>query len=143
MTDSWHYSKTMTTPEAVEPEKKKILSWKVVLGIVVILVMIGQFSGGRKSNDSTTTSTTSTKRVDSGTHMACEHWRINLQNASVETRAQQVENAQKVNRYASVSSIPEIVSNARAMTEAFLIEDGEAYLKYATAFGSACEAVGE
>jgi hypothetical protein len=135
----------MTTPEEVEPEKKKILSWKVVLGIVVILVLIGQFSGGTKSNDSSNSSTTSssTQRVDSGTHMACEHWRINLRNASVETRAQQVENAQKVNRYASVSSIPEIVSNARAMTEAFLIEDGEAYLKYATAFGSACEAVGE
>jgi hypothetical protein len=135
----------MTTPEEVEPEKKKILSWKVVLGIVVILVLIGQFSGGTKSNDSSNSSTTSssTQRVDSGTHMACEHWRINLQNASVETRAQQVANAQKVNRYASVSSIPEIVSNARAMTEAFLIEDGESYLKYATAFGSACEAVGE
>jgi hypothetical protein len=135
----------MTTPEEVEPEKKKILSWKVVLGIVVILVLIGQFSGGTKSNDSSNSSTTSssTQRVDSGTHMACEHWRINLQNASVETRAQQVANAQKVNRYASVSSIPEIVSNARAMTEAFLIEDGESYLTYATAFGSACEAVGE
>jgi len=136
----------MTTPGEVETEKKRILSWKVILGIVVILILIGQFSGGTKSKDlnsSPTTSTSSTQRVDSGTHMACEHWRINLRNASVETRAQQVENAQKVNRYASVSSIPEIVSNARAMTEAFLIEDGEAYLKYATAFGSACEAVGE
>ena len=135
----------MTNPEEVEPEKKKILSWKVVLGIVVILVLIGQFSGGTKSNDSSNSSKTSTssQRVDSGTHMACEHWRINLQNALVETRAQQVANAQKVYQYARVSTIPEIVSNARLMTEAFLIEDGEAYLTYATAFGSACEAVGE
>ena len=135
----------MTDPEEVKPENQKVLSWKVVLGVVVSLVLIGQFSGGTNSNDSSNSSTTSpsTQRVDSGTHMACEHWRINLQNASVETRAQQVENAQKVNRYASVSTIPEIMSNARAMTEAFLIEDGESYLKYATAFGSACEAVGE
>lgn len=134
----------MTNPEEIEPSKQRIFSWKVVLGVIVILVLIGQFSGGTKSNDSaSSTSTTSTKSADVGTHMACEHWRINLANASVETRAQQVANAQQVNRYASVSSNPEIVSNARAMTEAFLLQDGEAYLKYATAFGSACEAVGE
>jgi hypothetical protein len=136
----------MTTPEEVEPAKKGIATWKLVLGSLLFLAVIGVFSGGSNSSDSsnsTTSTSSSSERVDSGTHMACEHWRINLRNASVETRAQQVENAQKVNRYASVSSIPEIVSNARAMTEAFLIEDGEAYLKYATAFGSACEAVGE
>lgn len=136
----------MTTPEEVEPAKKGIATWKLVLGSLLFLAAIGVFSSGSNSSDSsssTTSTSSSTQRVDSGTHMACEHWRINLANMPVETRAQQVENAQKVNRYASVSSIPEIVSNAWAMTKAFLIEDGESYLTYATAFGTACEAVGE
>jgi hypothetical protein len=75
--------------------------------------------------------------------MACEHWRINLANASVETLDEQIKHAQEVNKYASVSTNPEIVSNARAMTEAYINQDSEAYLTYATAFGNLCTAAGE
>ena len=74
--------------------------------------------------------------------MACEHWRTNLSNYSIETREQQVEGMQKVNKYASVSSMPGIASNARLMTEAFLIQDADAYGIYGTAFGEACIAAG-
>lgn len=136
----------MTNAESNEPEKAKIFNWKVVLGILFVLFLIGQFSGGTKSNDSgssSSSSTTTAQKADVGTRMACEHWRINLRNAAVETREQQVANAQKVNRYASVSENPDIVSAARAMTEAFLVQDGEAYLAAGTAFGNACTAAGQ
>lgn len=139
----------MTNPESAEPEKAKIFNWKVVLAILFVLFLIGQFSGGTKSSDSDNSSSSSSsssstaQKADVGTRMACEHWRINLRNASVETREQQVANAQKVNRYASVSENPDIVNNARTMTEAFLAQDGEAYLAAGTAFGNACTAAGQ
>ena len=113
---------------------------KLVLSVSIILLLTGC---GSTSSTSSSSSVADKPRVDSGTHMACEHWRINLSNASVETLDQQIAGAQKVNYYASVSDIPEIVSNARAMTEAFINQDSEAYLQYATAFGNACQAVGE
>jgi hypothetical protein len=139
----------MSTPENEIPKKQKLLTWKVILGFFVILIILGLFAGGTKSNDATPSDTSTnstpaaTKSADVGTHMACEHWRINLSNASVETTAQQIAGAQKVNEYASVSEIPEIVSSARSMTEALINQDAEAYLKYGTAFGTACQAAGE
>jgi hypothetical protein len=60
----------------------------------------------------------------------------------VETRAQQIEGAQKVNEYASISTNPTIVSSARAMTEAFINQDSEMYLSYGTIFGDTCVAMG-
>jgi hypothetical protein len=113
---------------------------KRFLSVSFILLLTGCGSTSFTSSSSTVADK---PRVDSATHMACEHWRINLSNASVETLDQQIAGAQKVNYYASVSEIPEIVSNARAMTEAFINQDSEAYLQYATAFGNACQAVGE
>lgn len=138
----------MTTPEAIEPKKQRLITWKVALGILFILALIvsqftGSKSGSTSSSSSATTSSSSGQRADSGTHMACEHWRINLSNYSVETLAEQTKGAQQVNKYASVSTIPAIVSNARLMTEAFLQQDSESYNTYATAFGEACVAAGE
>jgi hypothetical protein len=138
----------VTTPEDATPKKASLFSWKVILGILLILVIIGQFTGGTKSNNSSssttsTSSSSSTQKADTGTHMACEHWRINLANASVETLSEQIKHAQEVNKYASVSSNPEIVSTARSMTEAYINQDSQAYLTYATAFGNLCKAAGE
>jgi hypothetical protein len=132
----------MSTPENI-PSKPRFPKWQIVIIIIVVLGIFNAFTGGSKGTSSPSSSSSSSQRVDSGTHMACEHWRINLGNASVETLDEQIKNAQQVNKYASVSTIPEIVSNARAMTEAFLKQDSEAYLTYGTAFGSACQAVGE
>jgi hypothetical protein len=136
----------MTSPEAVEPVKKGIAKWKFILGGFLLLMIIGFFSGGSDSSDSnssTPSAATTSQKADLGTRMACEHWRINLRNAAVETLEQQVTHAQKVNEYASISTIPEIVSNARLMTEAFITQDSEAYLTYGTAFGNACSAAGQ
>jgi flagellar basal body-associated protein FliL len=127
----------MTTPENAHPKRKLKFSHIVIIALF-ILVVVAMNSGG-----SSTTTTASAPKVDSGTHMACEHWRINLSNASVETTDQQIAGAQKVWKYASVSEIPEIVTNAKAMTAAMINQDSQAYLKYATAFGNACVAVGE
>jgi hypothetical protein len=132
----------MTTPENGKP-KRKLKFWQIVVLTFFILFVIAMNSGGTSSNNSSSTTTASAPRVDSGTHMACEHWRINLSNASVETTAQQIAGAQKVWKYASVSEIPEIVTNAKAMTAAMINQDSQAYLTYATAFGNACVAVGE
>lgn len=133
----------MTTPENSKP-KRKLKKWQITLIVIFALFVIGSIGGGNSSsNNSSTTTTASAPRVDSGTHMACEHWRINLSNASVETTAQQIAGAQKVWKYASVSEIPEIVINAKAMTAAMISQDSEAYMKYGTAFGNACVAVGE
>jgi hypothetical protein len=135
----------MTTPENT-PTPKRPAKWQWVLMALLALVVIGQLFGGNSkttSTSSTTTSTSSIQKADTGTHMACEHWRINLANASVETLAEQIKHAQEVNKYASVSSNPEIVSNARSMTEAYINQDSEAYLTYATAFGNLCKAAGE
>lgn len=133
----------MTTPENPIP-KKNIKKWQIAVIVVFVLFIIGQFTGSKSTpTPSSPTTTTKVQRADTGTHMACEHWRINLSNSTVETLEQQIAGAQKVNYYASVSTNPVIVSNAKAMTEAFIQQDSEAYLKYATAFGSACVAAGE
>lgn len=132
----------MTTPENGKP-KRKLKKWQITLIVIFVLLVIAMNSGGTSSNNSSSTTTASAPRVDGGTQMACEHWRINLSNASVETTAQQIAGAQKVWKYASVSEIPEIVTYAKAMTEAMINQDSQAYLKYATAFGNACVAVGE
>jgi hypothetical protein len=131
----------MTTPENAKP-KRKLKRWQITLLVVLALLVLGRI-GGNKTAITTTTNTASAPKVDSGTYMACEHWRINLSNASVETTAQQIAGAQKVWGYAKVSEIPEIVSNAKAMTEAMISQDSQAYLKYATAFGNACVAAGQ
>ena len=135
----------MSTPENT-PFQKRFKKWQWVLMIFVVLAVLGQLFGSNSntaSTSSTTTTTSSVQRADTGTHMACEHWRINLANASVETLAEQIKHAQEVNKYASVSSNPEIVSNARSMTEAYINQDSEAYLTYATASGNLCRAAGE
>ena len=126
----------MTTPENAHPKRKLKFSHIVIIAFF-ILVVVAMNSGGSSST------TASAPKVDVGTSMACEHWRINLSNASVETTAQQIAGAQKVWGYAKVSEIPEIVSNAKAMTEAMISQDSQAYLKYATAFGNACVAAGQ
>ena len=131
----------MTTPENSKP-KLKLKRWHIVVGILV-LMLIGSLSGNKSSTNSSSTTTASAPKVDTGTYMACEHWRINLSNASVETTAQQIAGAQQVWKYASVSEIPAIVSNAKAMTEAMITQDAQGYLKYASAFGDACIAAGQ
>jgi hypothetical protein len=138
----------MTTPEEFEPKKQRLITWKVALGFLFVLVLlVSQFTGSKSGTSSASSSSSSAsssgQRADTGTHMACEHWRINLSNYSVETLAEQTKGAQQVNKYASVSTIPAIVSNARLMTEAFLQQDAESYNTYATAFGEACIAAGE
>lgn len=133
----------MTTPENAKP-KRKIKRWQIILIASILIYMVGNaVSKNASFNTSSSTTSASAPKVDSGTHMACEHWRINLSNASVETTAQQIAGAQKVWKYASVSEIPEIVTNAKAMTAAMINQDSQAYLTYATAFGNACVAVGE
>lgn len=109
------------------------------------MAVLGIFSNNSDLGDSGYTSGSSAstdERADLGTRMACERWRENLANASVETREQQIAGAQKVNEYARISTNPEIVSNARSMTEAFLVQDSEAYFAFGTAFGNACTADG-
>jgi len=133
----------MSTPENAKP-KPKLKRWQIFLLVILVLFVIGSLSGNKSSTTSSSTSTTaSAPKADTGTHMACEHWRINLSNASVETTAQQIAGAQKVWKYASVSTIPEIVSNAKGMTEAMINQDSQAYLTYGTAFGNACQLAGE
>jgi len=75
--------------------------------------------------------------------MACEHWQINLHNASVETLAQQIAGAQKVNQYASVSTNATIVEYGRKMAEDMINQDSEAYLADGTVFGTACQSAGQ
>jgi hypothetical protein len=133
----------MTTSENSKP-KRKLKKWQIVSLVIIILFVIGSIGGNKSSSNNSSNSTTaSAPKADTGTHMACEHWRINLSNSSVETTVQQIAGAQKVWKYASVSEIPEIVTNAKAMTEAMINQDAQAYLTYATAFGNACVAVGE
>ena len=138
------YVQYMTTPENAKP-KRKLKAWQITLLVILVLYIIGNLSGTNSSTNSSSTSTTtaSAPKVDVGTRMACEHWRINLSNASVETPEQQIAGAQKVWKYASVSTNPEIVSSAKAMTEAMINQDSAAYLEYGSAFGSACVAVGQ
>ena len=138
------YVQYMTTPENAKP-KRKLKKWQITLLVILVLYVIGSLSGNNSSSNSSSTSTTtaSAPKVDVGTRMACEHWRINLSNASVETTEQQIAGAQKVWKYASVSTNPEIVSSAKAMTEAMINQDSAAYLEYGSAFGSACVAVGQ
>jgi hypothetical protein len=66
-----------------------------------------------------------------------------LANESVQTYAQQVAGAQDVNKAASISEIPEIVAYGKAMTEAMINQDAQAYLEYGTEFGKACIAAGQ
>ena len=135
----------MENPDLVNP-KWRPKTWQIVVLSILLAGAVGMIvdsgSTDTKSNSSSSSSS-ATATADLGTRMACEHWRINLANASVETREQQVANAQKVNKYASISTNPAIVSSARAMTEAFLNMDSELYLSYATTFGNACVAMGQ
>lgn len=130
--------------------KKRFKTWQIVALVLIVLGVIGAVSGGNSSETKSTSSSgssgssaTATVEADLGTRMACKHWRINLANASIETREQQVANAQKVNKYASISTNPAIVSSARAMTVAFLNMDSDLYLSYATTFGNTCVAMGQ
>ena len=134
----------MTTPENAKP-KRKLSRLQFTLLVILFLIVIGSLSGGNETstNNSSTSSTASAPDSDVGTRMACKHWRINLSNASVETTDQQIAGAQKVWKYASVSTNSEIVSSAKGMTEAMINQDSEAYLAYGTAFGTACQQAGQ
>lgn len=134
----------MTTPENPHP-KRKLSRLQFTILVILALMLIGSLSSGneKSSSGTSTSSSVSSQNSDVGTRMACKHWRINLSNASVETIDQKIEGAQKVWKYASVSTIPEIVSSARGMTEAMINQDAEAYLSYGTAFGNACNAAGQ
>jgi hypothetical protein len=111
---------------------------KLLASVFLTIALTGCSSGSSSSS-----SAPSKPAVDVGTHMACEHWRLNLHDADVMTDAQIIAGAQKVNDYASVSEISAIVTNAHAMTVALLNRDTQGYLKYGSAFGDACTAVGE
>jgi len=129
-----------------EPARKPLFTWKIILGILSVVVLIGYFSGGfsgKGSGNSPSTTSGSTQKADAGTHMACEHWRINLSNYSVETLAQQIAGAQKVNSYARVSTNSKIVEFGRKMAEDMINQDAEAYLADGTAFANACQSAGE
>ncbi len=132
----------MTTPENAKP-KRKLKRWQITLLVILVLYVIGSVGGNKSSTNSSSTTTASAPKADTGTHMACEHWRINLSNASVETTAQQIAGAQKVNQYASVSTNPTIVEYGRKMTEDMLNGDAQAYLADGTIFGTACQQAGE
>ena len=133
----------MTTPERFEPKKNGLFTWKSILGILFIVYLVIYFAGGTKSSDSTTSTTTTSQSADLGTRMACEHWQTNLHNASVETMAQQIAGAQKVNQYASISTNPTIVEYGRKMAEDMINQDSEAYLADGTIFGTACQSAGQ
>ena len=136
----------MTTPENTQPKPKlsRFQFTSLLVLAVLALMIIGSFTDNNSSTTSSSTSSTaSAPDSDVGTRMACKHWRINLSNASVETTAQQIEGAQKVWKYASVSTNSEIVSSAKGMTEAMISQDSEAYLLYGTAFGTACQQAGQ
>jgi len=133
----------MTTNENAKP-KRKLKRWQKILIASILIYMIGaQVANNSSTNSSSTSTTASAPKADTGTHMACEHWRINLSNASVETTAQQIAGAQKVNLYASVSTNPTIVEYGRKMTEDMLNGDAQAYLADGTIFGTACQQAGE
>ena len=131
----------MTTNENGKP-KRKLKRWQFTLLIILALLVIGSIGGNESSTNGSSSTTASAPKADLGTRAACERWRENLSNASVETRAQQIEGAQKVNREASISTNPTIVEYGRKMTEAMLDNDAEAYLAYGTIFGQACITAG-
>jgi hypothetical protein len=132
----------MTTPEGIKP-KRKLKKWQITLLVILVLYVVGSFSSSNSNNSTGYTSTATATKTDSATHLACEHWRNDLANASIQTPEEQRANAKKVNQYASVSKNPMIVQFGRQMLEAMTSGDAQAYLAAGTGFGIECQQVGE
>jgi hypothetical protein len=117
--------------------------------IIAVLVIVLNFLVGvvsnitGSSNIKTFTPPVSNSLVaDTGARMACEDWKINLNNSSIETVDQQIAGAQLVNKYASTSEIWTIREYAKKMVEDMLSQDYESYLANATIFGKECRRYG-
>ena len=140
----------MTTPEDATPKRNKLFNWKVILGIFLILVIIGQFSGGTKSNDSssstTSTSTSSSsKSVDIMTKKSCRDWYevISEGGKGIQTDAELRTGMQKVYEVARYSEDLDIVDAATRQLAAVTAGDTSAFETAATDFGNACKAHGQ
>jgi len=139
----------MTTPEEIEPEKKKILSWKVVLGVVVILILIGQFTGGSESSDtqkskSPQVNATEAPAVDIFTQRACRKFReFALEGGKgILTIAEMREKFRVSYEAAQFSEIPEIVNSATRTLAALTTGDVEAFSEATKEMADACLAAG-
>jgi len=131
----------MTANENIKP-KRKLKKWQITIIVIFVLYVIGSFVGNSNSSNGYSSSATATK-ADSATHLACEHWRNDLANASIQTPQEQRANAKKVYEYSSVSQNPMIVKFGREMLEAMTSGDAQAYLAAGTGFGVTCQQVGE
>ena len=124
-------------------------TWQKFFFIAVFVVFLNFIIGlvSNLTNSSSvktfTPPTSSSLVADTGAHMACEHWLINLNNSSIETTEQQIVGAQLVNKYASVSEILTIREYGKKMVEDMINQDSEAYLADATIFGNECRRYGE
>ena len=140
----------MTNPEDAAPKRNKLLNWKVILGILLILVIIGQFSGGTKSNksSSSTTSTSassSSKSVDIMTKKSCRDWYEVISEGAkgIQTDAELRVGMQKVYDVARYSEDLDIADAATRQLAAVTAGDTSAFETAATDFGNACKAHGQ